>query len=131
MYYFKNKERQRLIRMFTACMENYGLFYASMPTYEYSLYRNYKDVPKDEDGMVEVKRSGSITDSLFVNLPRDMDEMAYMFEPLKAVDILTVNEPLFSKEDMLEYHFIGEMGNCSKDERKRDEKCISSCSTPG
>ena len=106
MYYFKNLERQKILKNLIRSMSKDAILYVSMPTYNVSLYKAYKDIAKDKDGMVEVKESGSIKHSLFVNLPRCKEELEDMFKPFKTIDIMTVNAPIYSEEDMVEYHLI-------------------------
>ncbi len=106
MYYFKNKERRDLLTQFMDVIEPHGIFYVSMPTYDFPLYRGYKDVEKDSDGMVEIKESGSISEKLSVNLPRSRNEMISMFEPFKMIDLLVTDEPRFSDHPEREYHMI-------------------------
>lgn len=106
MYYFKNLERQQILEKMMRSMSKDAILYVSMPTYDVPLYKAYKDIAKDKDGMVEVKESGSIKHSLFVNLPRSREELEDMFKPFKTIDIMTVNAPIYSEEDMVEYHLI-------------------------
>jgi len=106
LYYFKNDERRELISKLSDAMSEEGIFYANMPTYDFSIYQAYKEVPKDADGMIEVRESGRISSSLMVNLPRNKDEMVSMFEPLKAIDIMTTDNRLYSDVPMVEYHIL-------------------------
>ena len=71
-----------------------------------SLYRGYKNVPKNDDGMIEINESGRIKKSLWVNLPKSIEEFKEMFNLFKTIDIMTVNMPLYSDENMIEYHLI-------------------------
>jgi len=80
-----------------------------MPSYDMALYNAYKEVPKDENGMVEVKESGRIKDTLWVNLPRTIEDVSKMFKPFKTIDILTTNLPVRSNENMIEYHLIAQL----------------------
>ncbi len=108
MYYFTNKERALIIEKIADAMNNEGLIYISMPTYDFPLYKEYKSVPKDKDGMVTIQESGRIKNKLLVNLPRNKEEMIAMFNPLKVIDLITVNTPLYSEEQMTEYHLLAQ-----------------------
>lgn len=106
MYYFKNEERIKLLDKFMRAMNSNAVLYVSMPTYNMPLYSKYGNVDKNSDGMIEVSESGSIKSSLLVNLPRNIDEAEDMFKPFRLIDIMTVNTPLFSGEDFVEYHLL-------------------------
>ena len=106
MYYFTNDERKLLIKKFMNSMKKGAIFYASMPTYDFSIYKDYKDIPKNEQGMIEVKESGRVKDSLWVNLPRNKQELESMFSPLEIIDIITVDMPMYSTDEMKEYHLL-------------------------
>ena len=106
MYYFTNKQRSLIIEKIVDAMNSEGLIYISTPTYDFPLYKEYKSVPKDKDGMVAIQESGRIKNQLLVNLPRNKEEMIAMFNPLKVIDLITVNTPLYSEEQMIEYHLL-------------------------
>lgn len=110
MYYFKNEERGKILDQFYRSMDKRGILYANMPTYETSLYGKYKEIDKDQDGMIEVKESGSISKCLFVNLPRDEIEMISMFKPFKVVDLMKTDERIYSDVPMIEYHLLAIKG---------------------
>ena len=106
IYYFSNSERQRLLEKFIKAMNDGAILYVSMPTFDMSLYRAYKNVPKNHDGMIEIKESGRIKRALWVNLPKNIEECKEMFNQFQIIDIMTVNMPLYSDDDMIEYHLI-------------------------
>ena len=106
IYYFSNSERQRLLEKFIKAMNDGAILYVSMPTFDMSLYRAYKNVPKNDDGMIEIKESGRIKRALWVNLPKNLKECKEMFNQFQIIDIMTVNMPLYSDDDMIEYHLI-------------------------
>lgn len=107
MYYFNNTERRKIIEQFYRNMNRGGVFYASMPTYDFSIYRKYKNVPVDEEGMVVVSNSGSISRMLKVNIPKDKIEMEDMYKPFCVLDILVTNDELFANIEEKEFHYIG------------------------
>ena len=109
MYYFKDAERTMILNKFSKAMNKDAIIYVSMPSYDMALYNAYKEVPKDENGMVEVKESGRIKDTLWVNLPRTIEDVSKMFKPFKTIDILTTNLPVRSNENMIEYHLIAQL----------------------
>lgn len=109
MYYFKDAERTLILNKFSKAMNKDAIIYVSMPSYDMALYKAYKEVPKDENGMVEVKESGRIKDTLWVNLPRTIEDVSKMFKPFKTIDILTTNLPVRSNENMIEYHLIAQL----------------------
>lgn len=113
MYYFTDNERNLLLDQFYQTMSDFGILYVSMPTYDYSSYKEYKQMGKDKDGMVKVKETGSIQQELCVNLPRSKKEMEEMFLPFHLIDILTTNLQIFSDSDEIEYHLLAEK-QCNK-----------------
>lgn len=106
MYYFKNSERRLLIDKFIDAMEDHGIFFVSTPTYECSLYREFKDIGKDENGMVDIDKSGSIKEKLSVNLPYDISEMKRMYEPFRVMDVLITDEQMYSGIHEIEYNML-------------------------
>ena len=106
MYYFKNDEHDILLDMFERSLGKNGVFYASYPTYDTLIYRGYKSIPKDEDGMIEVMQSGSIDHNLFVNLPYSADELKKKYDRFTVLDVMETNLPLSSIENEKEYHII-------------------------
>ena len=106
MYYFSNYEQKTLITKFMDVMKPGAILYASIPTYDLSVYKDYKDIPKNEHGMIEVKETGRIKDSLWVNIPRNKEELEGMFSPLEIIDIMTVDMPMYSDIAMKEYHLL-------------------------
>ena len=69
MYYFTNSEQDKLINMFYNSLSENGIVYASYPTFDTLIYRDYADCNKDENGMIEILQSGSIEHNISVNLP--------------------------------------------------------------
>lgn len=106
IYYFKNNERRIVLEKLRRGLSANGLFYANMPTYETAMYMNYKDRQKDEDGMVKVDKTGSVSSNLMVNLPRNKNEMAEMFGLFHIIDIMTTDERIYSEIPMVEYHIL-------------------------
>lgn len=108
MYYFTNRERSFLVKEFYQSMSDAGILYVSMPSYDCSLYREYRTHDKNENGMIKIKKSGSIQHELSVNLPEGRKEMKEMFLPFRAIDLLVTNMQRFSNVDEIEYHLIAE-----------------------
>ncbi len=59
--------------------------------------------------MIAIRESGSIKETLRVNIPRNSKELEDMYFPFKVIDILTVNSTIYSGEDMIEYHLIARL----------------------
>ena len=108
MYYFTDKERRILNGKFQAAMNENGLIYINMPSYDSPLYIMYKDIPKNLNGMVKVSKSGRIDNTLDVNLPDSIEGLKEMFCEFKVVDVVTTDMPLYSGERNIEYHMIAQ-----------------------
>ncbi len=108
MYYFTDKERCLLNKKFYDAMNDDGVIYVNMPAYNSSIYSIYKDVEKDDDGMIDVLKSGMINDTLRVNLPRDINGLKGMFSLFNVIDIITTDTPIYSKQHEVEYHLLAE-----------------------
>ena len=106
MYYFKNSEISMLVNKFISVMNENAVVYISIPSYDSPMYRGYKYLEKDQDGMIAVEKTGRIDERLFVNLPRDENNLIEMFRPLRILDVLTVNLPIHLGENNLGYHVL-------------------------
>ncbi len=87
-------------------MNKDAVVYISIPSYDTPMYRQYKYLEKDSDGMIEVEKSGRIEKTLFVNLPRDDLSIIEMLKPLKIFDVLKVNSPTQSGMTSIGYHVL-------------------------
>ena len=89
-------------------MNESGLIYINMPTYDSPLYFPYKDMPKNDDGMVMVSQSGRIDNTLYVNIPNSIEDLKEMFSEFKILDVVTTDMPLYSGQRDIEYHMIAQ-----------------------
>ena len=108
MYYFTEREHYNLMRKFYHAMSPKGIIYGSYPSYDTLLYRRYTNVEKDDNGMIEVSQSGSIDQCLYVNLPRNIDELRKKYMYFNVIDIIQTNLPLSSDENEVEYHILAQ-----------------------
>ena len=97
--------------MFYDSLNDDGIIYASYPTFDTLLYRDYASVEKDENGMIVIDQSGSIDHSLSVNLPYSEEELYQKYNKYNIIDILTSNLPIMSNENEKEYHVIAQKRN--------------------
>ncbi len=82
-----------------------GVFYASMVTYNHGLYRSYKDVLPDEEGMTRILKSGAADKPLYVHIMKDKEDMRNTFSCFKEIAILRTVEEMESEDESL--HYIG------------------------
>ncbi len=111
MYLFTDKERNVLNKNFYDAMEENGVLYISMNTYDMPMYESYKNVAKDERGMVSVTKIGSVDRYLEVNLPRNIEEVENMFNIFDIVDVITIDMPMYSNQHSMEYHLLARKNN--------------------
>lgn len=106
MYYFTDMQQDTLLNKFYDGLNMNGILYASYPTLDTLIYHGYKGISKDLDGMISVSTSGSINDSLRVNLPDSIPYLINKYNKYNVIDILTSNLPFYSTQDEIEYHVI-------------------------
>ena len=108
MYYFTDREHRELLDKFVRGLSPNGMIYASYPSFDTLIYRNYAATERNADGMIEIAQSGSIEHNLFVNLPDDQEDLRKRYAGFQIIDILQSNLPVFSSENEMEYHVIAQ-----------------------
>ena len=79
LYYFSDQDLQRLIKKFYDCMNKGAVIYTNMHTWNHQLYRDYKDIKPNNEGLIEVKASGKADLPLWVKIVEDKREMRNLF----------------------------------------------------
>ena len=105
LYYFTKSDLDILLKKFSACMNDNGIFYANMSTYHHELYQDYKETIPNRDGMTKIESSGTANQPLYVRLVRDKAEMKNIFSCFEEVATLRSVYELASENESL--HYIG------------------------
>lgn len=105
LYYFSNQDLQRLLGKFYACMNEGAILYANMHTWNHQLYRNYQNTRPNEEGLIEVRASGTAALPLWVKIVADKEEMRKLFGCFQ--EIATVCSVLELESENETLHFIG------------------------
>jgi SAM-dependent methyltransferase len=113
LYYFSQNDFYRLLDKFHECMEEGALIYANMHTWNHQLYREYQEIKPNDEGMVEIKTSGTAELPLWVKIVEDKEEMRRLFHCFE--EVATVRSMLELESENETLHFIGR-------KRSRDKK---------
>lgn len=105
LYYFSKTDFYRLLGKFCKCMKEGAVLYANMHTWNHQLYREYRNVKQNEEGLVEIKSSGTAGVPLWVKIVEDKDEMRDLFGCFE--EIATVHSVLELESEIETLHFIG------------------------
>lgn len=105
LYYFSDADRERILGKFYACMNEGAVIYANMHTWNHQLYRNYQNMAPNDEGLVEVKASGTANLPLWVRIVEDKEEVRKLFECFE--EIATVRSMLELESQNETLHFIG------------------------
>ena len=105
LYYFSEADFGRLLQEFYACMRENAVFYANMHTWNHHLYRKYRMLGTDEDGLAEIPASGTADLPLRVRIVEDKKQMRGLFQVFE--EIATVRSILELETENETLHFIG------------------------
>ncbi len=105
LYYFSERDLNRLLQEFKSCMKEGAVFYANMHTWNHQLYRNYEHAGKNAEGLTEISESGTAGLPLGVRIVRDKEEMRQLFGTFQ--EIATVRSVLELESENETLHFIG------------------------
>lgn len=105
LYYFSEKDLNRLLQKFSGCMKEGAVFYANMHTWNHQLYRNYEKAGKNAEGLTEIPKSGTAGFPLGVRIVEDKEEMRKLFGIFQ--EIATVRSVLELEAESETLHFIG------------------------
>lgn len=109
LYYFTKGDLDILLKKFQDSLYEDGIFYTNMSTYHHELYKDYKEVEPDKDGMTRVESSGTADQPLFVRLIHNKEEMRMVFSCFKEITTLrTICEMTVENESL---HYIGRKKN--------------------
>ncbi len=105
LYYFAEKDLQRLLQEFQDCMKDGAVFYGNMHTWNHQLYRNYRQTNRNEEGLTEIPESGTAGLPLGVRIVENKEEMRKLFGVFQEKAIVRSVLELESENETL--HFIG------------------------
>lgn len=94
-----------MIKKFYDCMNKGAVIYTNMHTWNHQLYRDYKDIKPNNEGLIEVKASGKADLPLWVKIVEDKREMRNLFGSF--VEIATIRSVLELESENETLHFIG------------------------
>lgn len=105
LYYFAKSDLDILLAKFKECLCDGGIIYADMPTLNHGAYREYAQKIPNEEGMIEVKSTGSVEQTLWVRLVKDKDDMRNIFHEFDEIATLRTLEEIEGENE--EIHFVG------------------------
>jgi SAM-dependent methyltransferase len=102
---FSDEDIGKLLQIFWDMLKEDGIFYANMPTFRHLDYCEYKNAKK-ENGMVEVKKLGTIDENFYMNIREDKKDVENLFQKFKKVAVYQTEEE-YADGICEMIHFIG------------------------
>lgn len=99
LYYFSQRDLNRLFDKFNQMMTDKAVIYGNMQTFNYGFYKGCKEKGPNEDGMYRIETSGAADKPLYVNLVEGKDDTRKIFE---CFDVLYVLRHLEEVDDEYE-----------------------------
>jgi 2-polyprenyl-3-methyl-5-hydroxy-6-metoxy-1,4-benzoquinol methylase len=105
LYYFSQRDFERILERLYNCMREGAVFYGNMHTWNHHLYRKYRHLGVNREGLAEIPMSGTADLPLSVRIVEGKEEMREIFQIFE--EIVTVRSVLELESENETLHFIG------------------------
>ncbi|MDE7313408.1 MAG: class I SAM-dependent methyltransferase [Eubacterium sp.] len=105
LYYFSQSDFDALLQNFYECMNEHAVIYANMHTWNHPLYKNYRDMGRNAEGLTQIPASGKADLPLHVRIVENKQEMRQLFRRFQ--ETATVRSVLELESEMETLHYIG------------------------